>query len=61
MKTSTETAGPLRHNPRMLEGVYVPSPRVRALSLEGTDDAEGLEGVDGRRLAGADVGDQAQV
>ena len=54
--------GTFAHNPaHVLEGVHLPSAGVRALSVEGTVDAEGLEGVDGCRLAGTDPGRKAQV
>ena len=45
----------------VLKGLYLSSPCVRPLSLEGPVDAQGLEGVDGRRLAGTHGGDEAQV
>ena len=48
--------GTFAHNPAdVLEGLYLPSPGVRTLSLKGSLDAEGLERVDGRRLTGADA------
>ena len=53
--------GTFAHNPRMcLKGLYLPSPGLRTLSLKGAVDAEGVERVDGRRLAGADARNQAK-
>ena len=49
--------GTFAHNPRMcLKGFTFHRARVRALSAEGPVDAQGVEGVDGRGLAGADAG-----
>ncbi len=54
--------GTFAHNPRMcLKGYHLPSPRVRSLSLKGSVDAEGLEGLDGRWLARADPRNQTQI